>query len=212
MQIFRIRLIQRRNLHTFHIWHKTYHEHYRNKLKMSPATHDPWFLFTAVPLELLCITDKGVCGGTCLQTDVASNVRNLKFVRTEEILSSHFNCKDANQLTEKYDLYFNGAMLSHQQSFLFKKNHIAKLKVISPSPIAKLSYISQRAGGALISSTCRADFMFGFAVSSQVTTFDECSGKRLNKFIERAMSTSKIGLAFVPLKTSSLQIAVLPIL
>lgn len=105
---------------------------------------------------------------------------------------------------------FNGSIIpcTATTTTIRQSNHINNIGTISIEKAEKSSFVSQRARGAYIASTCRPDLTFGFAVCSQVVNADKAAAQRLNKYIEIAENSPETGLNFVALDASSLRISV----
>lgn len=72
---------------------------------------------------------------------------------------------------------------------------------------SKDDYVSQRARGDYVSTTCRQDLMFAFSYAAQFTNPRETEFKMLNKTIKTALQTKDVGLNFIPIDFSTASIS-----
>lgn len=148
---------------------KTYFDHYRDKLSMRPACHDPCLLYKN---EILFNNDsKEDCKVmTCLQTDDTLNPGHPNFLKKEGRLSKEFECKPVKFLAENTPLKLNGPILSctRTKTAIRQRDSIKNLEKISVENVDKTSFVSQRAGNIYVSSKFLFNLTYVFFVCSKV--------------------------------------------
>ena len=174
---------------------------------MRPASHDLCFLYTPRYSDLT--KEKKPIGATCLQTDDTASIGNKKFMALEE-QQCKFKSKQVDVLSDGKTISFNGAQITKEGDayILFQKDHINRMQPLDTKNLSADDYVSQRARGGYIASTCRPDLMFGFSYAAQFPDPTEENFKFLNKVIGKALSTPSKGLRFIPLDSETIVVGV----
>lgn len=115
-------------------------------------------------------------------------------------------------LNDGRSLLFNGetVKMNHDSVKLTQSMHVENSEKFNENYVDQLSFISQRAGGAYISSVCRPDLTFGLAHASQVLNSDKADARRLNSVEDFAKVQSSSGMSFVPINLYFCRITVFP--
>lgn len=97
-------------------WYRIYHTHYREKLSLSPAIHDPCFLYISLRMSPDFSNRSLPRGFTCLQTDDMASAGNESFFSRASKMASRFvvrfHCKPTKVLENVGSITFKGVLIS----------------------------------------------------------------------------------------------------
>lgn len=178
---------------------------------MKSAPHDPCLLYTEKSTQEKCVpVNYAPRAMACLQTDDTVILANVPFIQLEGRQATAFKSKPLDILKIDTDLKFNGAELSYREDNLLLRvpKHISKLRIIQKENMSREEYVSQRARGGFIASTCRPDLSHRFSFAAQFVSPQPKDFKLLNNTIQACLDTENDGLKFVPLDLSTMFFAI----
>jgi len=191
-------------------WWRTYSNHHKDKLGMRDTAYDLCLLHTEGVFEKKKRRSDAAQGITCMQTDDTLNCGNKAFEELEDA-EARFLTKGREFLNENSALRFNGATISRSKGCIriSQPEQVARVRTVIAGREESLEeYISQRARGAYIASTCRPDLSFAFAAAAQHRSPGPPEFKALNNALQTIIDTPEEGIQFVPQDPDTLRLAV----
>lgn len=149
-------------------------------------------------------------GAACLQTNDTLNIGTRWFLEVEKELGKYLVRKTIIELLNDDSLEFNGANvhICHSIYSIIQQFTISKLQPLSEIDNTNTSeFISQRARGAYIASTNKADLIASFAVLKNYKNPTVIDVNKLNKLIQRAKE-NKVKFNFCTLDLQYIRISV----
>src|SRR6185312_16999054 len=147
----------------------TYSNHYKDKLRIRDITYNLCLLYTAEIFEKEKRRSNIAQGITYIQTDDTLNYGNKAFEELKDA-EARFLTKGREFLNENSALRFNGATISRSKGCIriSQPEQVARVRTVIAGREESLEeYISQRARGAYIASTCRPNLSFAVAAAAQ---------------------------------------------
>lgn len=150
-------------------------------------------------------------GMTCLQTDDTLTACNDAFLLVEETALTVICCKPIHEIGNENPLLFNGATISATDSSYHRSQdlQINNLPILDAERFRKEEYISQSVHDPYIASVYRPNLSFFFNLAVQVTEPAHVDVTKSTEAISHALSSKHQLLNFLPLKLSSINIAIL---
>lgn len=192
-------------------WFRAYRSHHQDVLTLKPSTFDTCFLYTPKWFSDDFNTRGDPRRFTYLQTDNTADTGDYCFIKKEATASQTFDGKNPIVLSDNNLILFNGAKITcHDGIYLATQpSLVSQRSIVQTDRVEPTDFIAERDRGAYTSATCRPDLIFGFSICSQYPSPNIAAAKRLNEVINLARTSHKTALRFVPLKTESIELAVL---